>query len=269
MQSTPLRASKVRTIHCVGRRGPVQAAFTPKEISELGEINGCDCIVRPEDLDVGEACLAELELPDRSASRKNFDVLKQIANTPATGASRQLVIHFLRSPIRIEGNDGVEQTVLEHNRLSGDPGSQKARGTGETSTLPCGLFFRSVGYRGMPLPGAPFDEGNGTVPNKGGRVEPGLYAVGWIKRGPSGLIGTNNGDSADTIRLLLEDVPNLKAAQSPDDRPLEQLIADRGIRKVSYEDWLTIDQAEVDRGKAAGKPRDNFVHVDQMLAAIG
>lgn len=263
-----LRESKVKTIHCVGRRGPVQAAFTPKEIKELGEIAGCDCVVRSEDLDVGPNCLAELELPDRSSSRKNFEVMKELAEQEPSGANRQIVMHFLRSPVAIEGEGGVQRTILEHNQLSGDAGSQKARGTGEKSELDCGLFFRSVGYRGMPLAGIPFNDDWGVVPNEGGRVEPGLYAVGWIKRGPSGLIGTNNGDSADTVKELLADVPKLTPAPEPDDDGLMAALADRGVRVVTYDDWLKIDKVELERGASAGKPRDNFIHVEEMLSVL-
>ncbi len=207
-----LSKSRVRDVHCIGRRGPVQSAFTPKEIAELGEIEGCDLILDPTDLELAEADAKELQLPESAAAQRNFETLKRFAETPAKGSARRIHLHFCKSPIELLGDAGVEGVKLERNALEGEPGARKSRGTGVTGTLPCGMVFRSVGYRGLPLPGAPFDEKRAVVPNDGGRVEKGLYAVGWIKRGPSGLIGTNKKVSEATVQKLIEDAASLKRA---------------------------------------------------------
>ena len=262
-----LADSQVREVHVVGRRGPAQAAFTPKEIKELGEIEGCDIIVNPDDLRINENCAIELELPGNEANKRNMEILREFADRKPTGAPRKIIIHFFKSPIKLRGNGGVEQVVLERNKLVGEPGARKARGTGETETLDCQVFFRSIGYHGVPIEGTPFDEGKGVVPNESGRVEPGLYAVGWIKRGPSGLIGTNKKDSEESVDKLFDDLKRLEP-KARDDSGLRAILKQRGVRPVSYEDWLKIDAAEVERGQAKGKPRDNFTRIDEMIAVL-
>jgi len=262
-----LGTSNVRDIYIVGRRGPAQAAFTPKEISELGEIDGCDIFVDPADLELNEASQAELDGPDASASQRNMEVLRRFAQRSPTGAPKRIFIRFFQGPVEIRGSQGVEAIVLEKNRLTGPPGGQKAVGTGELEVLPCGIVFRSIGYRGVPIPGIPFDEQRGIVPNDRGRVEPGLYAVGWIKRGPSGLIGTNKKDSEETVGRLLEDLPQLPRAQA-ENQDLRELLAQRGVRVVTFSDWRKIDEAEVERGRLLGKPRDNFTSIEQMLGVL-
>ena len=263
-----LAQSRVRDIYVVGRRGPAQAAFTPKEIAELGEIDGCDIFVNPDDLALNPASEAELKLPDAAANNRNMETLREFAARKPTGAPKRLFIRFFQSPIEIRGHGAVESVVLEKNQLSGEPGKQQARGTGVTEVLPCGILFRSIGYRGLPIPGIPFDEKKCVIPNDRGRASPGLYAVGWIKRGPSGLIGTNKKDSEETVQRLLEDAPNLPPAPRRDDRDLLQLLEARGVRVVTFADWRRIDRAEVERGKLLGKPRDNFTTVAQMLTAL-
>lgn len=263
-----LAESKVREIHCVGRRGPAQAAFTPKEIHELGEIPGCDIIVDPADLELNEASAQELELPDRSANQRNMETLREFAQRESTGAARKIVLHFFRSPTEIEGNGAVERVTLETNRLSGEAGAQKARGTGETEPLDCGVFFRSVGYHGEPIDGVPFDADRGVIPSDHGRVAIGDYAVGWIKRGPSGLIGTNKKGAEETVQRLLEDIPQMTPAPRRDDVALAAMLGERGVRVITYSDWKVIDAAEIARGEKAGKPRDNFVTVDEMIAVL-
>ena len=263
-----LAESRVRDIHIVGRRGPAQAKFTPKEIQELGEIADCDVIVDPADLELDEASAKELERDDAAQQNRNMRILRDFVERGRTGASRRIHIHFLKSPKALEGEDGVESVVLEKNRLEGEPGALKARGTGETERLEAQVLFRSVGYHGVPIPGIPFDEKRGVIPNEGGRVEKGLYATGWIKRGPSGLIGTNKKDSEETVEKVLADLPALAGCPEPSDDALRALLAERGVRPVSYEEWRRIDAAEVERGKAKGKPRENFTRVEQMLEAI-
>jgi ferredoxin--NADP+ reductase len=164
--------------------------------------------------------------------------------------------------------------VLERNSLSGEPGSQKAVGTGVAELVPCGVLFRSVGYRGVPLAGVPFDEKNGIIPNVEGRVvekgQPlsGLYVAGWIKRGPSGIIGTNKPDSFETVKSLLADVPSLTRCADPSRDALVAFLRGRGVRIVNYEDWRRIDAAEVERGAPIGKPREKFTSIDEMLGVV-
>ena len=147
----------------------------------------------------------------------------------------------------------------------------RARGTGETETLACGLVFRSVGYRGIAIPGVPFDEKRGVFPNVQGRILeggspiPGLYAAGWIKRGPSGIIGTNKPDSAETIKALLDDMPSLPPCPRRDSLDVARLLRDRGVRVVTYADWPAIDAEEIARGQQAGKPREKFTRLEDFL----
>ncbi len=265
-----LRQSNVKEIHVIGRRGPVQAKFTPKEIGELGEIEGCDVIIDPHFLELTDTDQAELELPENKTNARNFEIMKELAARGDTGAKRRIVFQFYRSPVEILGDDGVEGVVLQKNQMVGEPGAQRAEGTGETYEFPCGVFFRSVGYRGVKLPGVPFDDKRSTIPNVHGRVKgaDGMYCTGWIKRGATGLIGTNKADSNETVAQLLDDLDQLTPAPQRDHKALEKLIASRAGRLVTFDDWKKIDAAEIARGKALGKPRDNFTTVDQMLAAL-
>jgi len=265
-----LSASKVKDIHVIGRRGAVQAKFTPKELSELGEIPGCDLIIDPADLDLSEEDQTELELPESKTNKRNYELLKELAGRQPTPGHRRIYLKFYLSPMEILGDEGVEGVVLQKNRMRGEPGQQWAEGTGETFEMPCGVFFRSVGYRGVRLAGVPFDEKKSVIPNHQGRVDgvEQMYCTGWIKRGASGLIGTNKADSNETVAQLLEDLSGFTPCAKPSDEDLDRVLADRGVRVVHFDDWKTIDEAEVARGKAKGKPRDNFTTIDDMLAAL-
>lgn len=265
-----LAESKISEIYCLGRRGPAQAAFTPKELAELGQIDCCDVVVDPEELKVDPISRQELELPGRQYAKRNMAILEEYAHRPmSNNACRRIYLMFLLSPAQLAGDGGVNELVVERNRLEGPVGEQWARGTGELFSMPCEVFFRAVGYHGMPIPGIPFDQNRGVVPNEGGRVEPGIYAAGWIKRGPSGLIGTNKRCSQETMDLLLEDMPKLKAAPIRSDEAVERLLRQRGVKVVTWADWQKIDRAEIERGQALGKPRDNFTNIGEMLQVLG
>jgi ferredoxin--NADP+ reductase len=277
-----LAQSKIEEVHMVGRRGPVQAAFTPAEIREFGELADCTPVVDPADLEINEASREEMDDPHKPGARKNFETLRQFACLPtidrqaAMGQSKKkkkFFIHFCKSPVALAGRDNVEEVILEKNQLAGEPGRQKARGTGEKETIPCGLFFRSVGYRGIPVEGVPFDEQGGIIPNKEGRVIdnkgdvfPGLYAAGWIKRGPSGVIGTNKPDSEETVRHILEDAGELAPCGRPDTEALIGILGVKKIKVVRFPDWKKIDAEEIRRGLAAGKPREKIVSTTEMLS---
>jgi ferredoxin--NADP+ reductase len=270
-----LAESKVKEIHVIGRRGPVQAKFTPPEIKEIGILADCDPVIDPADLEVGESSQGELDDPKNTHSRKNMATLQEFTSRPEPTKSKSYHMKFFLSPTELQGDGRVERMVLEKNRLVGEPFQQWAEGTGETFTMDCDILFRSVGYRGVPIPGLPFDEKRGVVPSREGRVTDndtvlsGVYVSGWIKRGPSGVIGTNKPDSYETVKAILDDLPNLAPCSVPDSGALKRTLASRGVRVVSLEDWQKIDKAEVERGKARGKPREKFVRVEEMLDLLG
>ena len=269
-----LAESRVKDIYMVGRRGPVQAKFTQLEIKEMGQLEDCDPIVQAEDLQFDPVSQAEYDDPNNKSAQRIIPILTELASRKGAEKARRLHILFKKSPVEIRGGERVQSIVLENNELVGEPFAVKARGTGATEELACGLLFRSVGYRGVPMPGVPFDDERGIVPNEEGRVMDGggavrgLYAAGWIKRGPSGVIGTNKPDSQETVSALLEDLPNLEPCQTPETDQILDLLAERGVRVVSFEDWKKIDQVEIQRGQEKGKPREKFPSTGEMLAAL-
>jgi ferredoxin/flavodoxin---NADP+ reductase len=251
--------SGVREIVMVGRRGPAQAAFTTPELIELGELAGADVVVDPADLEGAE--------PTDTNSERNLEVLRGYAARAPEGKPKRLVLRFLLSPAAILGDGRVEAIELVHNRLEPDArGALRAVPTGETERLDCGIVFRSVGYRGVALPGVPFDGERGTIANEDGRVAPGVYAAGWIKRGPSGVIGTNKKDAAETVELLLDDLRDApRKDRAPED--VEQLLVERGVRPVVYAGWTSIDDLERAAGEKHGRPRVKLCTWDELLAA--
>jgi ferredoxin/flavodoxin---NADP+ reductase len=261
-------ASPLREILMVGRRGPVQAAFTPPELKELGELAGAEPVVDPRDLDLDAASVAELEA-DRERARRNFDLLQEYAARESDGRPRRIVLRFLTSPLAILGEERVEAIELVRNELVEEGGRLVARPTGETETVPCGLVLRSVGYQGVALPGVPFDERTGTIPNDRGRVvgAPRTYAAGWIKRGPSGVIGTNKKDASETVELLLEDARAGKLARGDPTRTLEALLNAKGVSYVDYEGWQAIDAVERAAGEPLSRPRVKLTTWEKLLAA--
>lgn len=244
-----LSASRVKRVHMIGRRGPAQAKFTTKEARELGELPNASIHVDPDDL-VLDPASAELAEGDRKV-RGNIKVLESWTGEPAAGRLRHIDVRFWRAPAEIIGTDRVEGLRLEKTRLDE---TGRVTGTGEFETLPVGLVLRSVGYQSVPLDGVPFDERSHTVPNEGGRITgpdgdpvPREYVAGWIKRGPTGVVGTNKSDAAETVRNLLED---LGAADTTPKRTIEELLESRGLRVVTYDDWLRLDAAEIALAKA-------------------
>ena len=270
-----LAASRVREIHVIGRRGPAQAKFTNKELKELGELEHCDVVVDASDMALDAASQAEIEAKANFVAAKNVDIFRKFAARPSGGKRRRLVFHFLKSPVALEGGGRLERLVLARNRLEGEPFRLAARETGESEVLHCGLLFRSIGYSGVPLPGLPFDAVRGVFPNQDGRIVdqagsalPGLYAAGWIRRGPTGIIGTNRADSLGTVKSLLADLPRLDREAKAGAEGLRPLLAARGVRAVSFDDWTRIDAAEVARGRPKGKPREKFTRVEDMLRCL-
>ena len=234
-------ASGIREIQMLGRRGPAQAAFTPPELKELGELAGADVIVDPADLVLDAASEAALE-GDRSRTQRNVEYLREFAARAPEGKPKRLLLRFCVSPMQILGEGRVEAIEVVRNELVADEdGSIRAVPTEEVEVIPCGLVLRSVGYRGVALAGVPFHEGRGVIPNDRGRVlgpdgeaQRGVYAAGWIKRGPSGVIGTNKKDAAETVERLLEDAQAGRLSHD-DDAPGPRGPADgarRALRRV-------------------------------------
>ncbi|HUJ08094.1 MAG TPA: FAD-dependent oxidoreductase [Streptosporangiaceae bacterium] len=286
-----LLASKVREVHMIGRRGPAQAKFTTKELRELGELPGVDVVVGPGEAEFGpfdaSGESARLAEQDRHV-RGNYAVITDWAARVPAGAARRLTVRFWLAPVEIHGTQRVEGLTLERTALDADG---RLSGTGRYETLPVQMVLRSVGYQSVPLAGVPFDERSHVVPNAEGRVLgpdgqplPGEYVAGWLKRGPTGVIGTNKSDAAQTVRSLLAD---LAGGPGPGDVPLPRpgllrlpepgagadagadahggagriawsdrfaaLLARRGIEPVSYEDWLRIERAEKELAASLGR----------------
>jgi ferredoxin--NADP+ reductase len=250
----------------LGRRGPVQAAFTPPELKELGELAGAEPVVDAADLALDPASERELEA-DRERARRNYDLLQEYAARSLDGKPRRIVLRFLASPVAILGEERVEGVEVVRNELVEEGGRLVARPTGETEVIPCGLVLRSVGYKGVALPGVPFDEKTGTIPNDRGRVAGAerTYAAGWIKRGPSGVIGTNKKDAAETVELLLEDARTGKLAEAGSARSLEALLDEKGVHYVEYAGWQAIDAAERAAGEPLSRPRVKLATWEKLL----
>jgi NADPH-dependent glutamate synthase beta subunit-like oxidoreductase len=267
-----LAESRIREVHLIGRRGPVQARFTTKELRELGQLSECDPLVDPEHLLLGDTCQSELADVREPARPRNFEIFRSFA-TRRQEKPKCCRIHFLLSPREARGRPGLEELILEQTRLVGPAGRQEAVGTGQMVSMKAGLMIRSVGYSGLPLDGIPFDEKLGTVPNQDGRARSSsglpVYVTGWIKRGPTGIIGTNRADSMATVATLLADLPQFEPQHKPGRHALVSLLARRSVQSVSFSDWELIDHAERQRGLPLGKPREKFTRISEMLAAGG
>lgn len=276
-----LSHSNVKEVYLLGRRGPAQAAFTNPEIKELGELVGADVMALSEEIELDALSRAALERnPDQATIRK-IEILRQYASRKSTGKPGKLIVRFLVSPVEIIGNEEGQVTAvrLVRNELyATEAGTLRPKPTDQFEMLPVGLVFRSVGYRGVPLPGVPFNEKWGVILNKNGRViDPdtqkrvvGEYAAGWIKRGPTGVIGTNKPDAAETVDCMLEDVEGglILDPAHPQVAAVEKLVRERQPDYFTYADWLRLNELEVARGQAAGRPRVKFTRVEDMLAAL-
>jgi ferredoxin--NADP+ reductase len=266
--------SGIREIAVLGRRGPVQAAWTSTELGEMGELAGADIFVDPAELELEPESEAELEASSNLVHR-NFEILRDFASRTPEGKPRSVRLRFRVSPVAILGEERVEGVEIVRNRLEPDGrGGVKAVPTEEREVIPCGIVFRSVGYRGVSLPGVPFDERSGTIPNDGGRVLdadgrpiPGLYVAGWIKRGPTGVIGTNKKDATETVDILLEDARAGLLPERAVDETLDELLAERDGLVVMYAGWEAIDARERGLGEPLGRPRVKLCTWDELLEA--
>ena len=276
-----LRHSGIKEVYLLGRRGPAQAAFTNPEIKELGELAGADVVVDPQEVELDPLSRAALaQTPDRATTKK-VEILQSFAGRPPSGKPRRLIIRFLVSPVELIGNASgeVSAITLVRNELYQTPtGTLQPRATEQVETVPVDLVFRSVGYRGVALPGVPFNDKWGVILNERGRVldsgtrQPvgGEYTAGWIKRGPSGVIGTNKPDAAETVTCMLEDLGHGAILDPPAATAgaADALVRSRQPQCVSYDDWRHIDRIEVERGRAEGRPRVKLTRLDEFLAAL-
>lgn len=273
-----LAVSQVREVVLLGRRGPAQAAFTHKELREIAQRDDLDVIVDPADmvLDLHSRLDAEQQ-PDRGRDQI-LEMLGELAERGDRGRDRRVVMRFLTSPVALVGTDRVQGMEVARNELHRDSsGTLRARLTDDREVIPTNLVFRAIGYQGIALPGVPFDGVTATIPNDRGRVidaldghvRPGEYVTGWIKRGPTGIIGTNKPDSQETADMLLED---LRAGRLQRDVPgrkvLERLLGERRSDYVTYADWQYVDSLERARGEEQGAPRVKFARIEDMLRAL-
>lgn len=267
-----LAASAVREVYLLGRRGPAQAAFTTPEVKELGELAGADAIVRADEVALDTLSAAEVERDNDAATKRKIEVLQAMAGQPRTGKAKQLSIRFLVSPTELvdDGTGRVKAIRLVKNRLVEKNGSIAAEATATIEEIGASLVFRSVGYKGLPLAGLPFDERQGIVPNvSGGVARQGCYVAGWIKRGPSGVIGTNKPDAAETAERILADFAAGKLLSPPANAGslIELLLQARQPDLVTWASWQRINAVEAAAGKASGRPRAKLTSVAEMLAA--
>jgi ferredoxin--NADP+ reductase len=276
-----LRHSEVEVIYIMGRRGPAQAAFTNPEIKELGEMADADIIVECDEASLDELSATHLKKArDRSAIR-NVKILQSYVDRGLTGKSRRIIMRFLVSPSEIIGEEKVEAMKIVKNELYLDENDNlRPRATGQYETLPLDMVFRSVGYRGVPLLDVPFYDRWGTIPNDHGRVLTkhegrerlaGNYVVGWIKRGPSGIIGTNKPDAIESADCFLEDLETGDVLQPRDtrDESVLEMVRTRKPTFISFDEWKILDEIELQRGADCGRSRVKFTTVEEMLEALG
>jgi len=270
-----LAGSKVRRIHVVGRRGAAQAKFTSRELKELETLPNCLSSVGAEEIVLNAADEAELADPTNYNSAECVEVFKRMSGQSDSNADKEIQFHFLLSPTAFHGHEKLGAMSFARNRLVGEAFSQAAEATDVILGIPCGLCFRSIGYRGKPIADAPFDERRGLVPNEKGRVicdednpNRNLYVSGWIKRGPSGIIGTNRADSIETVETLLADLGHIESnSKAKTELSLTLLLQQKRVQYVDYEHWKRIDDAELLMGKTLGKTRNKFTSVTDMLIA--
>lgn len=276
-----IRNSDIKEVHMLGRRGPAQGAFTNPELKELGELDGAEVYVYPEEAELDELSKQQLEREDDRTTRRKVEIIQEFARKKPDPDEKKLIIRFLRSPVEFIGDDEgkVKAMRLVRNELyATDAGTLRPRHTEDYETLECGIIFRSIGYRGVPLPGVPFNDRWGVILNEKGRVIdpetdepiPGEYCTGWIKRGATGVIGTNKADAAETVDCMLDDWRDglLNTPEFSDVEAAEEMVRERKPNYVSYEDWLRIDEIEQQRGKEEGRPRVKFTRIDRMLDVV-
>ena len=272
-----LRTSKVREVILLGRRGPAQAAFSPKEIEEIAELPDVDVLVTPAEAALDPLSAAWLEKEGARSQQRNVKFLQEHASAAGTGKPKQLRCRFLVGPTELRGSSGKLQTIrVQHMTLVADPdGTPRPQARDSFEDLPVDLVFKAIGYRGVPVPGVPFDQKKGIVPNVDGRVHdkvggvpvPGYYASGWCKRGPTGLIGTNSLDAKATVEAMKVDRDKglLLAGNRGD---IVGLLQQRGVDVATWADWQRLDAWEQAEGKRLGKLRQKLTSIDAMMQRV-
>jgi ferredoxin--NADP+ reductase len=265
--------SQVREVVLLARRGPAQAAFDLRELRAIAALEGVQVVLNRAQL---EEVIAQRSPELDEATRRTIDGMLALAAPPDGKAERTLRLEFLASPVELLSNAAgrVRAVRVERTALTRDPdGEYRAVGTGSTFELQAGLVFRSVGYRGVPLDGVPFDAGAGVIANRDGRVldqgqvRAGQYAVGWCRRGATGVIGTNKADANALVERMVADVPTL-APVAPERRTraaIDHLLASRDVRVTTFADWGVLDEVEISTGRQRGKVREKFVSIEQMM----
>ncbi len=277
-----LRHSRIKEVYMLGRRGPAQAAFTNPELKEMGELAGADVVVRPEEAALDQYSQAALDASQERSTIRKVEMLQAYAARAATTKPRKLHLRFLVSPVELIGDQTGQVTgmrLVKNELYATEAGTLRPRATDVEERLDVGLVFRSVGYQGVPLSDVPFDDRWGVIVNQTGRVldpatsEPiaGEYTAGWIKRGPSGVIGTNKPDAVETVECMLADVSQnfMLVPSRPEVTAAEQYIRERQPLYVSFDDWRRLDALEVAQGQAIGRPRVKFTRVEEMYKALG
>lgn len=267
-----LNSSAIREVVIVGRRGPAQASFTNPELIELKDMEDVDVIVDSAELDAALSVADENMDP---TAERNVKILREYAEKPPTGKGRRIVLRFLLSPMEILGDERVRAIVLARNDLVRDEGGTlRAQATEELETIEAGLVLRAIGYKGKPLPSVPFDERRSVICNEGGRVTEldgqirrGEYVVGWIKRGPTGVIGTNKKDAQETVDAILQDTEHgrLLSPEDPDPESVRDMLRSRCEDLVTYEGWSEIDRHERSLGEREGRPRVKLTNIEEMV----
>lgn len=259
--------SQITDVHVIARRGPVQAKFTPVELRGIGDLVNADVVIRPEEVLLTDD--DENRISSNRQLRTNVAMLREWAQRPLQGRPRRLHIRFLHSPVRILGENRVEGVLLERNELLA---GERVRGTGNFETLKVGMIFRSVGYQALPLSGVPFDEARSIIPHDRGRVADengqltdGEYVTGWAKRGPSGTVGTNKSDAAETVRSLLTDLDSRGAYNGSDPEQITILLDKRGVDYTNWANWLRLDDHEIQLGRRQGRLRVKVPDLRSML----
>ena len=264
-----IHGAPIRDVHLLGRRGPVEAKWTNVELREMGELEDCRVVLDPDQLP--DRVAGKWSARDRRLREKNLETLRGFLGQPPDGKHKRLHFAFYAKPVEVLGGDRVTGLRLERTRVE----DGRVVDTGETFDLACGLVVAAIGYRAQPIAGVPYDECRGIVSNRQGRVAPGLYVVGWAKRGPSGVIGSNKPD-ADLIasHVAADLAPQGEGAGegTGDGKPgragLQALLAERGVAWVSFADWLAIEAAEI-AAAPAGAPRQKLIRIKDMLAVLG
>ncbi len=278
-----LAGSQIKDIYILSRRGPAQAKFTHAELKELGELAQVTPVISASEL--GLDALSAIEIANNSEAKRNLETLHSFAKRSrepgdplAVGEERRIHFRFCVSPVALLAKNGrVAAVQVEHNVLQANTqGYLNAQGTGKFSTIPAGLVLRSVGYQSIPLADVPFDTRKGIIPNVAGRVlhpesgalAVGEYVVGWAKRGPTGVIGTNRADAVETVAQMLADLPHLTPAPEPEPSAIDALLAARNLAHVTIDGWRLLDQLETSAGATQGRPRVKFTRIQEMLTAM-